>query len=111
MPSDTYVIEDDPFYITRGDDFVVTVDFSGEDVSLNTYAAHVRVEPEAAEFLSFAVEAGNAALGYVNIRLSPTQTRSMTDDRYVFDFQETDVNGVVETIFRGNIRMREDVTK
>lgn len=111
MPSDTYEIEDDPFYITRGDDFDLTIDFNGEDVSLNTYSAHVRESPESTDFVNFTVDPSLASTGFIGISLSSTQTRDMELDRYVFDFQEVTGSGIVETIFTGEIRMREDITK
>lgn len=111
MPSDTYEIEDDPFYITRGDDFVLAVDFNGEDVSGNAYAAQVRETPESPDAIPFDIDVSLASTGTVTIHLTDEQTRMMTLDRYVFDFEETSAAGLVETIFVAQIRMREDITK
>lgn len=111
MPSGTYEIEDDPFYITRGDDFVLTVEFNGEDVTGNTYNAQVREEPTSTEFIPFVVDNSLAATGFIKIGLSSATTRAMALDRYVFDFQEVSPLGLVETIFRAEIRMQEDVTR
>lgn len=111
MPSGTYEIEDDPFYITRGDDFVLTIEFNGEDVTGHVFNAQVREEAFSAEFIPFVVDDALAATGFIKIGLSSAVTRAMNLDRYVFDFQEVSPAGLVETIFRGQIRMEEDVTK
>lgn len=111
MPSDTYEITDDPFYITRGDDFILTIEFNGEDVSGNTYNAQVRETPESTEAIPFTIDPALASTGFVKISLPAGTTRNMTLDRYVFDFQETTSSGLVETIFMAHIRMREDITR
>lgn len=98
----------------RGDDYshvVQIVDGAGEpvDVSGRTYAAMWRLNAQANDKVSFAIDMTDAAVGKVVLSLTSVQTAGMEDG--LFDLQETNESGAIRTLFQGRVTVKKDITR
>jgi hypothetical protein len=105
-----------PLTIRIGDTETVNLtmqDSSGAAINITgrTYAAQVRVTPDASTVLAtFACSIVNAATGKVAATLSATTTAGLTPGGAVWDLQETN-GATVTTLLSGPVTIVQDVTR
>lgn len=96
----------------RGDGFGLKLTFIDKDTGLpypmdGSFKAEVR--HNGAVVTEFAIDNSDAASGNITIGLAASQTPTIPTGS-VWDLQQSPVDGVVRTWYRGTIRMYGDVT-
>lgn len=106
----------DPLEITVGDDYrleVTVVDDAGDPVNCSTWTVESQIREDyddATAAATFTVDDTDAATGVFVLTLTDTQTATLPVKRLLVDFQRT-ASGLVSTIFRGYVIVRQAVTQ
>lgn len=104
-------------YIDQGSTFSTTVyvkndDETPFDLTAHTAAGQVRKSYYSSTAVDFTLEiADPASLGQINASLTPAQTGSLEEGRYVYDIEVTSTTGTVTRVLEGIITVNPQVTK
>lgn len=102
--------------IRRGDDFTkpFTIKNNGVAVDLTgvSFDSQVRSTKDSGTVISTAsVTVVSATAGQIEWTVTDTQTAAWTETAMVYDIQATNVDGTIETIIEGKIKLDKDVTR
>ena len=86
-------------------------DESAFDLTDQTVSAQIRKHPNSSSAVSFASTITSASEGKISIELSPTQTASLKQGRYVYDVVIESTGGKKTKIVEGSAIVRPGVTR
>jgi len=104
-------------YIDQGSTFSTTVFVKNDDESVFdltgfTAAGQIRKSYSSSTAVDFTLEIANpASLGQINASLTPAQTSTLEEGRYVYDIEVTASGGTVTRVIEGLITVSPQVTK
>lgn len=105
-----------PLSLYQGDDHELRVEFQDADeaaldVSDYSFRAQIRRHPTSATALADAdVDLTDAADGVVVVRFASADTSGLPATGW-WDFEQTDVDGLVTTLMRGEVTVTREVTR
>jgi len=104
-------------YIDQGSTFSTTVfvkndDETPFDLTLYTAAGQIRKSYSSSTKVDFTLEIANpASLGQINLSLTPTQTSTLEEGRYVYDIEVTSSGDVITRVVEGLVTVSPQVTR
>lgn len=104
-------------YIDQGSTFSTTVFVKNDDETVFdltgfTAAGQIRKSYSSSTAVDFTLEIANpASLGQINASLTPAQTSTLEEGRYVYDIEVTTSGGTVTRVIEGLITVSPQVTK
>ena len=104
-------------YIDQGSTFSTTVfvkndDETPFDLTLYTAAGQIRKSYSSSTKVDFTLEIANpATLGQINLSLTPTQTSTLEEGRYVYDIEVTSSGDVITRVVEGLVTVSPQVTR
>lgn len=104
-------------YIDQGSTFSTTVfvkndDETPFDLTLYTAAGQIRKSYSSSTKVDFTLEIANpATLGQINLSLTPTQTSTLEEGRYVYDIEVTSTTSTVTRVVEGLVTVSPQVTR
>ena len=104
-------------YIDQGSTFSTTVfvkndDETPFDLTLYTAAGQIRKSYSSSTKVDFTLEIANpATLGQINLSLTPTQTSTLEEGRYVYDIEVTSTGDVITRVVEGLVTVSPQVTR
>jgi len=104
-------------YIDQGSTFSTTVfvkndDETPFDLTLYTAAGQIRKSYSSSTAVDFTLEIANpASLGQINLSLTPTQTSTLEEGRYVYDIEVTSSGDVITRVVEGLVTVSPQVTR
>lgn len=100
--------------VYKGDTFEQSFVFKTDGVARDltaegwgSWSSQIRVTPDAATYVAFTVDSSDAANGRITLRLTATQTNTLTPGE--FDLQATR-SAEVQTFMRGSLLVEGDIT-
>src|SRR5210317_282250 len=104
-------------YIDQGSTFSTTVfvkndDETAFDLTAYTAAGQIRKSYSSSTKVDFTLEIANpASLGQINLSLTPTQTSTLEEGRYVYDIEVTSSGDVITRVVEGLVTVSPQVTR
>ena len=104
-------------YIDQGSTFSTTVyvkndDETAFDLTAHTTAGQVRKSYSSSTAVDFTLEIANpASLGQINLSLTPTQTSTLEEGRYVYDIEVASSGDVITRVVEGLVTVSPQVTR